>query len=781
EAECAGYGPDIYYACDGGCICPEFYSPVCVIDDSGDTLTFDNYCFAECEGYGPDQWLDFEIDPCNCPDDLYDPVCVHTPAGRILFNNACEAECAGFEPGMYQPCDGDCACPEIYDPVCVWDSPSGAILSFDNFCLAQCAGYGPDQWVACEPNECDCPEDLYDPVCVTTDAGTTVNFPNPCYAECAGYTPDQWQPCVPDCVCPDYLDPVCVLQDDGTEIEFPNACMALCQGYSPTDWVYCGTEPCDCPQDVYDPVCVQGPISIVEFINACEAECAGFGEDDFLDNCPQECQCEEVHDPVCVVLEDGVFFFFINACEARCAGFTDDQFGPCQPECDCPGLWAPVCVVTPDGAEIRFANACEAECAGYGADEIIECEDTGCECEEFYFPVCVLAASGELLEFLNPCEALCAGYGSDQIIECDRGQNCHADFTFDFLTDDGLSVQFHDLSLLEGGTSSWFWDFGDGHTSTEPAPVHTFEAPGLYDVVLTVSNDTCGTLAITQHLCVGEGGGVPGPDCQAFFFLEQPDPDNLLTFQFLNLSVGEGTAYVWDFGDGTTSTQVNPLHTYAVAGIYTVSLTVLGENCDHTVSVPINAGENIWYGNLECRAWFLPIMEAESNAVFLVNLSTPDAVSFAWDFGDGTSSDHASAYHQYEGPGTYTVSLTITTAEGCSSTFSATLNFGQGDFHPAPPFTLINNTEDSQATGPVDVRAWPNPTNALVTINWRSSTSADTWQLFNLNGQRLRSGTVIPVKGEGRLPLDLADLPDGIYLFRLQTTDGVETLRLSKF
>ncbi len=730
-AECEGYGPEVYYSCDGSCHCPEFYSPVCVTTATGEILTFDNYCFAECEGFGPDQWMECEPE-CDCPDTVYDPVCVDGIFGRIVFPNACEAECAGFEPGVYQPCDGDCACPEIYEPVCVIDPSTGAIVEFGNYCLAQCAGYNPDQWLECETEPCDCPEDLYDPVCVRTATGVVITFDNPCLAACAGY--------------------------------------------SPGEWTYCGEEPCECPEDLYDPVCVQGPIGIVEFINPCEAECAGYTEADWLEDCATNCECDDIYAPVCV-LDETFFGYFDNACLALCAGYTEDQIVPCNVGCMCPEIWDPVCVIGPDGEELMFANACEAECAGFEEELFIPCND--CECDDYYLPVCVETATGELIEFPNPCTALCEGFGPDDILDCEANASCRVAFEFDFISDDGLTVQFHDLSMLAGGTGSWFWDFGDGNTSTDPAPVHTYAAPGVYDVTLLVANDTCGILRAMEHICVGEGGGVPGPDCQAFFFLEQPDPDNLLTFQFLNLSMGENVAYAWDFGDGNTSTEMNPLHTYAEADTYEVTLTVFGENCESTVAIDVTAGENIWYGDLNCRAWFLPLLRPDSNAVFLVNLSSPDAISFEWDFGDGTTSDQPLAYHQYAEPGVYTITLTITTAEGCTDTFVTEINFGTDNFSPLPPFDLVNDTEEATPSATA-LKAWPNPANGELTVTWTNTQSLSQWQLLDINGRLLEVGQTATPQGEGRQEVQLQGLPAGIYLFRLQAGDQVHTLRVSK-
>ncbi|MEM6270363.1 MAG: PKD domain-containing protein [Bacteroidota bacterium] len=125
-----------------------------------------------------------------------------------------------------------------------------------------------------------------------------------------------------------------------------------------------------------------------------------------------------------------------------------------------------------------------------------------------------------------------------------------------------LSVAFNDQTL--GSPTNWLWDFGDGNTSIMQNPTHTYAAPGSYTVCLTVT-DTCGTDSSCQSVTVA----CPQPS-SAFSFTQ-----NMFDATFSDASTISGTvAYLWDFGDGNTSTMQNPTHTYAANGNYTACLTV---------------------------------------------------------------------------------------------------------------------------------------------------------------------------------------------------------------
>jgi PGF-CTERM protein len=153
-----------------------------------------------------------------------------------------------------------------------------------------------------------------------------------------------------------------------------------------------------------------------------------------------------------------------------------------------------------------------------------------------------------------------------------------ADFEADVLDGDlPLLVNFTDLST---GATEWAWVFGDGATSDEENPSHTYVEPGIYTVNLTVSNDF-GSDNVSKSDYITVTIGLPAANFTA-------DPTSgyfPLDVQFTDASIGFNiTEWAWDFGDNETSTDQNPLHTFAAAGAYTVSLTVTNDIGNDTVT-----------------------------------------------------------------------------------------------------------------------------------------------------------------------------------------------------
>jgi len=129
-----------------------------------------------------------------------------------------------------------------------------------------------------------------------------------------------------------------------------------------------------------------------------------------------------------------------------------------------------------------------------------------------------------------------------------------------------LIVRFTDTST--GVPTSWLWNFGDGETSTEQNPVHTYKTPGTYSVALTVNNQFgSGQKVEKDYVAVGT---VP----VAQFAAIPSEGESPLSVQFNDLSGGNPSAFSWDFGDGSWSTERNPTHTYTRPGTYTVTLAV---------------------------------------------------------------------------------------------------------------------------------------------------------------------------------------------------------------
>jgi PKD repeat protein len=128
-----------------------------------------------------------------------------------------------------------------------------------------------------------------------------------------------------------------------------------------------------------------------------------------------------------------------------------------------------------------------------------------------------------------------------------------------------LTVQFKDTST--GYPSAWSWSFGDGQTSQIWNPVHTFAAPGTYLVSLTTTYPGGQTAQYSKNIIVVEAL-KPGFTANAWAGY-QP-----FSVQFTDLTTGGPTSWLWDFGDGGTSTAQHPSHTYTAPGTYAVTLTV---------------------------------------------------------------------------------------------------------------------------------------------------------------------------------------------------------------
>lgn len=136
-----------------------------------------------------------------------------------------------------------------------------------------------------------------------------------------------------------------------------------------------------------------------------------------------------------------------------------------------------------------------------------------------------------------------------------------------------LPVKFTDLS--ENATG-WYWDFGDGSTSTDQNPIHKYLTEETYTVKLTATNSAGGdTITKSNYISVKSGPQTPTTQPPvAEFTSSAKSVDGSLIVTFTDTSTGEPTSWLWDFGDGNTSTEQNPTHTYAESGDYHVTLIV---------------------------------------------------------------------------------------------------------------------------------------------------------------------------------------------------------------
>ena len=158
-----------------------------------------------------------------------------------------------------------------------------------------------------------------------------------------------------------------------------------------------------------------------------------------------------------------------------------------------------------------------------------------------------------------------------------------ADFTASPLSGTApLTVTFTS-QVTPTGSYSHTWDFGDGNTAAVISPTHTYTQAGVYTVSLTVdSGSQSEVLTRANYIIVSQSQlAPPVPDFSA-------DPLTgivPLTVNFTNLST-DANSFLWDFGDGITTTVVSPTHTYTQSGLYNISLTATGPGGSRSQAQP---------------------------------------------------------------------------------------------------------------------------------------------------------------------------------------------------
>jgi PKD repeat protein len=220
-----------------------------------------------------------------------------------------------------------------------------------------------------------------------------------------------------------------------------------------------------------------------------------------------------------------------------------------------------------------------------------------------------------------------------------------------------LAVAFTDLS--SDGPTSWSWSFGDGATSTERNPTHTYAAPGNYTVSLTATNDVGSDTETKVDYIVVNAPPPPVAD----FSGAPTSGEAPLSVAFSDLSSGEPTSWSWSFGDGATSSAQSPSHTYSAPGLYTVSLTATNDGGSDTatkVEYVLVSAPPPPVADFSAT----PTSGEAPLSVAFSDLSSGGPTSWSWSFGDGGTSTAQSPSHTYNAPGLYTVSLTVTSSAG---------------------------------------------------------------------------------------------------------------------
>ena len=291
-------------------------------------------------------------------------------------------------------------------------------------------------------------------------------------------------------------------------------------------------------------------------------------------------------------------------------------------------------------------------------------------------------------------------------------------------------------STASGGAVSW--DFGDGNTSTQTNPTHTFAGAGLYNVCQYVAHPSC-----PDTMCQQINIGCAGP------FVGWVATPNGLQVDFLDQTPGNPQSWLWDFGDGNTSGMQSPSHTYASAGTYQVCLTVT-DSCGSdstcgstTVCAPPVAGYSFVQQNL--------------NYQFTDASAGSSIATWSWDFGDGNNATVQNPMHTYAAAGSYNVCLTVTDACGQMDTTCQNITLVGIDLAETHALKLA-----------------PNPASGQVQLSLqRESSGPLTLRISDLKGRKVYEREFSGADREFAVGLDLNQLARGAYMLQLQAGEQV--------
>ncbi|MCX7987071.1 MAG: PKD domain-containing protein, partial [Bacteroidales bacterium] len=263
---------------------------------------------------------------------------------------------------------------------------------------------------------------------------------------------------------------------------------------------------------------------------------------------------------------------------------------------------------------------------------------------------------------------------------------CKAIFSY-YVDTTNKEIVLQNLSL---NSNKYYWAFGDGTYSTLDNPVYTYHKPGIYKVALHVANSTNGCTDLSEAYIRTS----PSDDCEADFVYRVNESAKQV--YFYNRSLGQINKYFWNFGNGTTSTLMNPSVTYTKSGVYNVCLTVVDNKGISNITC-----KKVAITSNSCVADYEYLIQPDRKVIFNDrSLGTP--TSYTWQFGDNSSGTGRHVEHVYTTNGYYLSSLKIQSGSTCNSIAYKLLNIGMPGRIKAALIANVSNSNNKAGGYPVD-------------------------------------------------------------------------------
>lgn len=300
----------------------------------------------------------------------------------------------------------------------------------------------------------------------------------------------------------------------------------------------------------------------------------------------------------------------------------------------------------------------------------------------------------------NPIEIYATGGNYNVTLTVTTDQNCSGVYTDTMLVNSGPIAGFQVLNTCLGlqtafinqtdvngsGISGYIWDFGDGNNDTTSNPNYSYAATiADYTVeLIATSTNGCNDTASSQiHI-----SNIP---TASFLSPVTICMNNPVTFTDLSSVMADTiSGWLWDFGDGTTDSVKNPVHSFTTAGVYNVTLV------SYSPSSCPSASTQQTITVLESPvAYFNYSSTCFGTTTSFTDLSTPASgssiASYNWQFGTGDSSVFANTFYTFNSASTFPVTLTITSVEGCLSDTTISITIHN---QPIANFSTSNTCSD---------------------------------------------------------------------------------------
>ena len=239
----------------------------------------------------------------------------------------------------------------------------------------------------------------------------------------------------------------------------------------------------------------------------------------------------------------------------------------------------------------------------------------------------------------------------------------------------GLSVYFSPNYYGDSlSTTTHFWSFGDGSSSSMANPTHTYNQCGTYSILHTVSTRDSNRVYICSDSIMQNIVIICNPPPSNCNIIPQLIIDSTLSnsYIFVNTTNSIGAA-TWVFSDSTTATGDSVIHTFRGSAPYSVCMRITeSNNCYADTCVTISNGGTVNNCTITPR---LIIDSIASNSYIFVNI-TPSFGTVSWIFSDSTTASGDSIIHTFRGSAPYSVCMRITESNNCYADTCVTIRNG---------------------------------------------------------------------------------------------------------